>query len=489
MNLRIPFVSSRSIVTALLLTCTAGKSVQALPNALSFSQQASIGNYAQLATAALTLPADLIATAHPDDNRLKLLNHGLKLINETLAVWEQHSPHSAAWACFDATQSAKALSALMATSTHPTPYVATEGRQPTKATNADDDLTVEDAAKVAATITDNGAPVDAQQWQKFVRYANYVLASAEATTRIMAALENNNPAFAALGESLGDKFRGSMAQRSEFKHGLTSLIRLARYCLQAPDKKQMAILLVLVVAEVATLFWQHQQTLHDKQPVAPTPGTTTGGVHAGHPTLILIQNARPFRDNNGAVIAARPPFNLALFNESLSLFAIDQNLHNNDFGQTIACETAFDQWCRNHNIAPFFNLQGMRPAAGDEEAIQLHNAFGAFWQQARQDADASHRPAFIRPLNEGERSTGYVLDFCRRFGNAYPQLNTGTTNATATVHSPNNHPTVRASDLATSRLQEDNKAPAAPTIRTRRLSHGANVTTHNNTTPSQRHGL
>jgi hypothetical protein len=418
----------RIIAAALLLTCATGRSVQALPDALRFRQQASIGSYAQLVTAALTLPADIFAAAHPDDNRLKLLNHGLKLVNEALATYLQKSPYSASWACFDVAQSAKALSALMAKT------------QPTEAANADDELTIEDAAEITAPITAGGAPVNAQQWQTFVRYANYVLASAEAATRMIAALENNNPAFAALGNSLGNKFVGSMAQRSEFNHGLTSLIRLTRYCLQAPDKKQMAVLLVLVVAEVAILVWQYKQPVPASQatstPAATTTPTTTkpaatatqtvcipGGVQANHPTLILVQGARPFRDNQGAVIAARPPFDLGLFDNSLGLFAIDQRVQNNTFGQCIACETAFDQWCRNHNIAPFFDLQGMQPAVGDVEATRLHNAFGDFWPQARRDADAHHRPAFIRPLDDDNgQSTGNVRDFCRRFAQAHPAI-------------------------------------------------------------------
>ena len=179
----------------------------------------------------------------PDDNHLSLLNHTLKFVNESLAVWLQKSPHSAIWAEFDAVQCYKALTALRA---------KTDPKQSSPAT--DNDLDIEDATEAIATATGDNA----QQWQKFVRYANYTLATAETITRVAATLNNNNPTITNLGDSSTNKFFSSLVQQSEFYHGLTSLIRLTRYSLQAPDKKKMAVLMVLVLAEIITVICQYK---------------------------------------------------------------------------------------------------------------------------------------------------------------------------------------------------------------------------------------
>ena len=65
--------------------------------------------------------------------------------------------------------------------------------------------------------------------------AGYVLVSAEAITRMWAANEGNA--------------KDSTHQKEcERIHSLTSLIRLAHYCLEAPDKEQMAVILVRLIA-------------------------------------------------------------------------------------------------------------------------------------------------------------------------------------------------------------------------------------------------
>jgi hypothetical protein len=346
----------------------------------------------------LTLPADLAATAKPTSTKRNFVNHSLKLINELLACWQQHSPYNAGWACFDAAQGTRELAALLTTA-------------PAEQVNQTDE------AKAVDT------PIDSNQWQDFVHHADYVLACAEAATRMWAARTNNTQPWEDLGDTAWEQVRGALHEKSECFHSLTSLIRLARACLQAPNKKLMAVVLVLFIANAVTTVWQYRTA--EKQPdqghilggqtdgntattATTTPQPTAAVTQTAAQKLAAVQTHRPLGSN--------PELNIDDFATCIELYAQDLRQRNGHASISINFGTALDTWCQEHHITPFFQING--------DYTPLVEPFNNFWLQVQNDTNGANRPFFMRQFfgqPYDTPNTGSTRDFCRRFAAFYQQ--------------------------------------------------------------------
>jgi hypothetical protein len=308
----------KSVVLILLATSLAA---QCMPpkrpiRYIRRSQPQNTESWCQLGTAVLTLPTGLAAHAHPDSNGIALVDHASKLANELLAAYYQNSSYNAGWACVDGVQTIRSLGALFSAN-----------QKSDQEDDADIMLDGEESNDEPEIVIDN------PQWQRFVRTAGYVLASAEAVTRMLAATYGTN----------SNAYTDNLSSWCEIVHGLTSQIRLANACLQAPNKQRKAITLVLSIANAIALILQYIN-LPD-QPKAPRIWQSARVAAQPHAELDPIMGQRPS--------GTKEDDPHEYWRTCVQFFTQDAATAGKYYSNQEAFIGPFNTWCRDQHIEPF----------------------------------------------------------------------------------------------------------------------------------------